>query len=155
MNRNAIHRMIGGTLLVTVGPAAALATPPPEAVIAGRQAGFKAMGAAMKALKAELQAPAPTGDTMLKAATMIAETAIEQGKRFPAGSGPAPGVQTAALPGIWADRATFDTQMAALVAESASLVAVAKTGDVTAIKAQVSATGAACGACHRQFRAES
>ena len=60
-----------------------------------------------------------------------------------------------ALTTIWSDRATFDAQMAKLIAESGKLVAVTNGGDVAAIRAQAKATGATCAACHRQFRADS
>jgi len=91
---------------------------------------------------------------MVAAAQTIATTARGQGKLFPAGSGPAPGVKTDALPNIWTDRATFDAQMAKLVVEADKLVAVTNSGDAAAIGAQAKATGAVCGGCHRKFRAE-
>jgi cytochrome c556 len=44
--------------------------------------------------------------------------------------------------------------MQKMVVESAKLVTVAGSGDAAAVGAQFKATGATCGACHRQFRAE-
>ncbi|CAN5609172.1 hypothetical protein BH10PSE14_BH10PSE14_08220 [soil metagenome] len=133
---------------------AAPATPPAQAAVAARQAGFKKMGAAMKALNDQLKGDAPAKATMVGAAQTILMTAREQGKLFPAGSGASAGVKTDALPGIWSDRATFDGQMSKLVGEASKLVAVANGGDVTAIRVQTKATGAVCGGCHRQFRAD-
>ncbi len=147
---------IATAALLAIGALAAAETPataPPEA-IAARQSGFKKMGAAMKALGDQLKSDTPATEAMLAAATTIAATASNQGALFPAGSGPAPGLVTAALPNIWTDRGTFDMQMASLVAQSGKLVAVAENGDVEAIRAQVKATGATCGACHHQFRAD-
>lgn len=138
-------------LAVTAAPAAA---PTPQSLIPVRQAGFKRMGAAMKALSDQLKSGAPAKAPMVAAAQTIALAAREQGKLFPAGSGPGPGVKTDALPNIWTDRATFDAQMGKLVVESGKLVAVANGGDTAAIGAQFKATGAVCGACHRQFRAD-
>jgi cytochrome c556 len=135
--------------------AAPAAAPSPQAAIAARQAGYKKMGAAMKALNDQLKSSTPAKDVMVGAARTIALTAREQGKLFPAGSGPQSGLKTDALPGIWADRANFGGQMARLVAESGKLLTVANGGDAAAIRAQVKATGATCSSCHRQFRADS
>lgn len=133
----------------------AAATPSPQATIAARQAGFKKMGGAMKALSDQLKADAPAKDAMIAAARTIAVTAREQPRLFPGGSGPSSGAKTQALPAIWTDQATFDAQMARLIGESGKLVTIANTGDAAAIRAQMKATGATCSACHRQFRADS
>ncbi|TPG47167.1 c-type cytochrome [Sphingomonas glacialis] len=146
--------LAAGALCATVlaGSLAAGAGPSTDAVIATRVAGFKKMGGAMKALNDQLKSGAPVKATMVAAAQTIAENARAQGKLFPAGSGPAAGVKTDALPNIWTDRATFDAQMAKLVTAADKLVAVANSGDAAAIGAQAKATGAVCGGCHRQFR---
>ncbi|WP_347567240.1 cytochrome c [Sphingobium sp. BYY-5] len=136
---------------LTAAPAASSA---PKAAIAARQAGYKKMGAAMKALNDQLKSDAPVKATLVAAAQALATTAREQPKFFPAGSGPAAGVPTDALPNIWTDRANFDAQMAKLIGESGKLVVVANGGNAEAIRVQAKATGATCAACHRQFRAD-
>jgi cytochrome c556 len=138
----------GGALL------AAGAAPTPQAAIATRQAGYKKMGGAMKALGDQLKSGAPAKDAMIAAARAIALTAREQPKLFPVGSGPAAGVKTDALPNIWTERAAFDASSDKLIAESTKLFAVANGGDAAAIQAQMKVTGAVCGGCHRQFRAD-
>ncbi|SDC27868.1 Cytochrome c556 [Sphingomonas sp. YR710] len=138
--------------VLTIAPVAA--APTPQAAIATRQAGYKKMGAAMKALNDQLKSDAPAKAVMLDAARTIAATAPEQPKLFPAGSGASAGVKTDALPSIWTDRATFDSKMRQLLTESAKLVTVVNGGDVAAIRAQAKATGATCAGCHRQFRAD-
>lgn len=138
----------------TLGSLANAAGPTPADAITARHAGFKKMGGAMKALGEQLKADAPAKPIMADAAATIQKTAQEQGKLFPAGSGPAPGVKTDALPAIWADKAKFDAQMAALVTESGKLVGAVNGGDTLAIRAQMKAVGGTCGSCHRQFRAE-
>lgn len=130
------------------------AAPAPQDIVNARVAGFKKMGGAMKAIGEQLKSGAPVKATMVAAAQTIAATAKGQGKLFPVGTGPAAGIKTDALPGIWTDRATFDADMAKLVAETGKLVTVAGTGDATATAAQMKAVGATCGACHRQFRAD-
>ncbi len=136
--------------LLTAAPAA----PNPKAAIAARQAGYKKMGAAMKAINDQLKTDAPAKAVMLAAAQTIAATAKEQPRLFPAGSGPAAGVATDALPAIWTARATFDGQMTKLIAESGKLVAVINGGNIDAIRVQAKATGGTCAACHKQFRAD-
>ncbi len=141
--------------LLAIMPALAMAAGPlPKDAVAARQAGYKKMGAAMKALNEQLKSDAPAKAVMVESARTIAVTAREQPKLFPAGSGASAGVPTDALPNIWSDRATFDGKMKQLLAESAKLQTVVAGGDVAAIRAQAKATGATCKACHQQFRAD-
>ena len=141
--------------LATAGSGVAAPAPlSPQSAITVRQAGFKKMGAAMKALNEQLKSNAPAKNVIVAAAQTIAPTAREQAKLFPAGSGPAAGIKTDALPNIWTDRGTFDAQMNKLLVESARLVTVTNGGDMNAIRAQAKATGAVCAGCHRQFRAD-
>jgi cytochrome c556 len=141
--------------LAMAGSLAATPAPSPQDIVATRQAGFKKMGAAMKALNEQLKSNAPAKSVIVAAAQTIAPTAREQAKLFPAGSGPAAGIKTDALPNIWTDRGTFDAQMNKLLVETAKLVAVTNGGDMDAIRAQAKATGGVCAGCHRQFRADS
>jgi cytochrome c556 len=140
-------------LLATLAPPAAMAATPRE-TIAARQASFKKMGAAVKALKDQLALSSPAKGVLTSNAAIVATTAKEQGKLFTAGTGPGPGVDTDALANIWTDRATFDRLMSAMVAETAKLQAVAGGSDIAAIRAQFRATGQSCAECHRKFRAD-
>ncbi len=130
------------------------AAPSPQATADARKASFKKMGAAMKVLNDQLKTDAPAKPAMLAAARTIAATAREQGKLFPAGTGPSASVKTDALPNIWKDKATFDGMMNRMIGETGKLVTVATAGNIDAIRAQVKATGGTCGACHKQFRAD-
>ena len=125
-----------------------------KAAVAARQAGFKRMGAAFKAINDQLKGDAPAKDQLVAAARVVATTARAQPALFPAGSGASAGVPNDALPAVWSQRAAFDAQMAKLVVESARLATVAGTGDLAAIREQTRATGAVCKACHIQFRAD-
>lgn len=142
--------------LAALGPltAALAAAPSPKAAIATRQAGYKKMGAAMKALNDQLKSATPAKAELVNAAQTLAMTARAQPALFPAGSGPAAGVATDALPNIWTERAAFDAQMAKMIAETGKLAGVANGGNADAIRAQAKAAGATCAACHRQFRAD-
>lgn len=138
---------------VTVSASLVSAAPSASTTISARQANFKKMGSAMKALKDELSGSADKAK-MQAAAKTLAMTGRVQSKLFPAGTGPSAGVKTDALPAIWTDRAKFDGDMAKFIAEFDKLVAVAGTGNTAAIGAQFKVVGGTCGACHRQFRAE-
>jgi cytochrome c556 len=124
------------------------------AVIETRQAGFKKMGAALKALGDQVKLAAPDPAVLARAAAAIAAGAEAQREWFPTGSGPESGGETDALPGIWTDRARFDDLALKLAAESKGLVERVAGGDSAAIAAQVKAVGAACSACHKSFRAD-
>lgn len=126
--------------------------PDPKAAIVARQEGFKKMGAAMKALKAQLASDTPDKAVMATAAATIRDTAPLQAPLFPSGSGAEAGLKTDALPAIWTDKAKFDSDMVALATEAGKLVATVKDGDKDAIAAQTKAVGGTCGSCHHQFR---
>lgn len=61
---------------------------------------------------------------------------------------------TKAKPEIWAHRPDFDAKMDKMVTEAGKLPAVVRTGDMTAFKKQVDVVGAACKACHDDYRAK-
>ena len=53
---------------------------------------------------------------------------------------------------IWKNRADFDSKMDKMTTETSKLPQVARTGDFAALKKQVAETGAACKACHDDYR---
>ena len=61
---------------------------------------------------------------------------------------------TKAKPEIWTQRADFDAKMDKMVSEAQKLPAVVRAGDMAAFKKQVGDVGAACKACHDDFRAK-
>ena len=137
-----------------VSGAASVAALTPQQTIDARHANYEKMGKAMKAMGAELKSGAPNKGVLVASAKAIAAVAPQQGKLFPAGTGPSSGLKTDALPTIWTDRATFDGLNARLVTEANKLVAVANSGDGSAVGAQMKALGGVCGECHRKFRKE-
>jgi cytochrome c556 len=60
--------------------------------------------------------------------------------------------KTRALPAIFDNSAGFKAAASRLENESAKLVAVSKSGDEAAVKAQIGAVGKSCGGCHDDFR---
>ena len=61
---------------------------------------------------------------------------------------------TKAKPEIWTHRPDFDAKMDKMVSEAQKLPAVVRAGDMAAFKKQVDDVGAACKACHDDFRAK-
>ncbi len=122
-------------------------------VIAARQAGYKATGGSMGAIKKVLDAG---GDLTTVAANAqgISDWAKKIPTSFPTGSGPESGVKTAALPDIWVSKGDFEKAAAALGVEADKLMAALKANDKAAATAAFGATGGTCGACHRTFRAK-
>lgn len=62
------------------------------------------------------------------------------------------GEKSAALPTVWEKSGEFKQGGERLESEAAKLAAVSKSGDEAAVKAQIGATGKACGGCHETFR---
>lgn len=61
-------------------------------------------------------------------------------------------IKTGALPAIYTDAGKFKESADHLQSEVSKLVAVSKSGDEGAVKAQLGAVGKACGGCHETFR---
>ena len=71
---------------------------------------------------------------------------------FPAGSGPQPGLKTAAKPEIWTKPVEFRAAQDQLARAADGFQAAAAGGNVDAIRAAASALGGSCKNCHDQFR---
>ena len=132
----------------------AVAAPPAATTIATRHANFKKMGGAMKVLKDQVASGTIDKPAAVAAAKTLAATGRAQAGLFPNGSGPSSGVKTDALPAIWTNRAVFDGQMKAFIAQADKMVVAANTGNAAAVGAQFKAVGGTCAACHKQFRAD-
>lgn len=91
-------------------------------------------------------------DEAIKRATNVAALSTMPWEGFAPGT--EQGAPTKAKPDIWKEPAKFKERQEKLIEEANKLVVVAKTGDEAALKAQVGATGKACGNCHDDFRAK-
>lgn len=74
---------------------------------------------------------------------------------FPQGSGPQPGIKTAAKPDIWAQPAEFRKAEDAFSRQAESFQRVAASDDIDAIRKQALLLGATCKGCHDSFRVPS
>jgi cytochrome c556 len=118
-------------------------------VVKERQENRKQAGAAMRAIKAVIDAKGATSGAVEQAAKLkTLEAAFI--KMFPPGSDK----DTKALPVVWTDWAGF--QAASKVADAAydKLAVAAGSGDMAALTAAFGDAGKACGACHDKFRAK-
>ena len=118
-------------------------------IIEARKANFKQSGIAMRKMRGQLQ----NGDfdAISASAEKIAAWAAQMPDFFPVGSGPDQN-KTDAKSVIWERFDAFtalahDNKKAAL-----ALAKTAKSGDTSAIMAQMQAVGRSCGACHSQFK---
>jgi cytochrome c556 len=61
-------------------------------------------------------------------------------------------VKSAALPAVYTDTAKFKEAQDHFQSEVSKLVAISKSGDEAAVKAQLIAVNKTCGGCHESFR---
>jgi cytochrome c556 len=119
-------------------------------VIKARQDNRKQAGAAMRAIKAVVDAKGPTAPAVAEAAKLkTLEAAFV--KMFPAGSGTG---ETKALPVIWTDWAGFEAASKASDVAYDKLAVAAGSGNAEQLAAAFADTGKTCGACHDKFRAK-
>jgi cytochrome c556 len=135
---------LAAVLGITMAAGAAFAD-----IVDERVKGFKAHVENLKAVKAAVD----SGDA--SAAVDPAKEMVAFAKTipslFPEGSGTG---DTRALPTIWSDWAGFEKVAADHLEAVEELEAAAESGDAAALGAQLKATGATCGACHKAYRAE-
>lgn len=148
------RRPVAIAVVLALTATGALAASAAETAIATRQAGYKKMGAAFKAINEELRKDAPDAKLIAANARIVNAQAAQVPKWFPKGSGPEAGFKTKAKPAIWAEPAKFASAGAKLQTEAAKLQSLSAAGDLDAVKAQVRAVGGTCKACHDPYRAE-
>lgn len=148
MNRHRNALVLGFTLFATPLLAA------PQDAVTARTAGYRALGAAYKAVNDQLRSGSPQMPAIQAAAGRIQAAAKAQYGWFPQGSGPAAGVKTAAKAEIWSQPAQFKAAQDNFTAQAAVFAKAAASGNAAAITAQSKQLGAACSSCHRAFRSD-
>lgn len=145
-----LSRILVASVLVTGAFASLPAFAGGADQVRGRIAGFRQLGAGYKAVTDGVRA----GDVakVRQAAGQIASAGRGIYGWFPRGSGPQPGVKTAARPEIWTRPAEFRAAQDAFVRESQAFQRVAAGSDLGAIRAAARRLGAACKGCHDSFR---
>lgn len=125
-----------------------------KAVIEGRQANLRDLGAAFKAIADELKKSAPSLALIRHNAEQVDALAQQQRFWFPPGSGPESDIETSAKPEIWTRPREFVDAQQAFSKEAARLREVASASDIEALKTQYRAVGKTCKGCHDTFREE-
>ena len=146
--------LAGVSLVVGIGyVAAALAQAKPEVLVKQRQAAMTLQGKYFGPLAAMAQGKAPYNkDTAVRNAEFLAALSKMPWDGFAESTKEEKTVKTAALPAIWKDNDKFKQAAQHFEEEASKLAQVSKSGDEAAVKAQIGATGKACGACHQDFR---
>lgn len=139
--------------LLSGGPAGAVEGAA-ERAVATRQAGFKQIGAAFKAVNDELRAGKPDLTEIAAAATRLESHAAQLPTWFPRGSGPESGAKTGARATVWSDAAGFADAAAQLRTQTSRLTVLAREGDLASLRKQAAQVGAACKTCHTAYREE-
>ena len=143
------HTAALAVAVLAIGAGSLAAAQTSDEIIATRQAGYKHMGDLFGAMKKAIDAKAEVTQ-FAGPAQEIVDWARKIPTLFPDGT--QQGHDTHARPEIWSDRAGFDKASTDLLAQAEKLVLVAKDGDKDAFAEQWKATGATCGACHRNYR---
>ncbi len=141
--------ILGGCLLVGVPSLAAGPDP-----VATRVQGYRDLGSAFKNVQDELRSPSPQPYILQLSARQIRDAAKQQYGWFPTGSGPRPGVKTAAKPVIWEQPAQFKSAQDALAAQANGFYQAVAGGDMAKVRVAAKSLGQSCGNCHRTFRTE-
>lgn len=144
------------TALLFASPLVSAEQSDPAAAIEIRRQGFKDMGAAFKGIRDQFRRPKP-------ALVMIREYTkplVNYSKEpvleswFPQGSGPAPGVDTEALPVIWEKPGDFAALWEDYVQATGKLQTAVAAGDLDAARQWTREVGNSCSSCHDTFREE-
>lgn len=123
----------------------------PEDQIKQRKSGYAVIGFNFSSLGAMAQDKKPYNkEEAVRNAELVAALADYPRNFFGAGTDKG---ETKAKPEIWKNRADFDSKMDKMIAEARKLPAAAR-ADLPALKKAVSDTGAACKACHDEYRAK-
>ena len=140
-------------VLMSGGPAGA-SEGAAERAVAARQAGFKQIGAAFKAVNDELRAGKPDLKEIAAAEARLETHASQIPTWFPRGSGPESGAKTGARAAVWSDAAGFADAAANLRTQTSRLTVLAREGDLAPVRKQAAQVGAACKTCHTAYREE-
>lgn len=132
---------------------AAVSRPVAEKVRA-RQAFYRELGTAFKAVNDELKKDAPVRVSLGYAVDQLVSLSAQQASFFPAGTGMASGAKTGAKEEIWSKPKDFKAAQDRLRADAIKLRTLFKAGDMNGFRAQAKQVGADCKSCHTAFREE-
>jgi cytochrome c556 len=121
-------------------------------VVERRRANLKDMGAAFKAIRDVVESGQSDPTLVKYSAKTVRGYAQQLEGWFPAGSGPALGVETQSRPEIWTSPDDFRAATRDFDARAQALLEAAAQPDRAALEARFRAAGEACKSCHDRFR---
>jgi cytochrome c556 len=143
---------LAALVLASTALAAVAQQPKPEDEIKLRKSAYTLMGYNFASLGAMVQEKKPYNkDEAIRNADFVALLSTVPKTFF--GDETKKG-ESKAKPEIWENKADFDKKMDRMMAETAKLPQIARSGDLAALKKQVAETGSACKACHDDYRAK-
>lgn len=150
MKRIVAPVVLAAAAAVFGGGAAVASDAKPEDVVDFRQGVYKVIGWHFGPLGAMAKGDIPFDrDLAVKNSEIVATMSRVAPDAFVAGSDVG---ETRAKPEIWRDADGFRSAMERFQKEAQKLADVSKSGDFSAVRAQVGETGKACKACHDDFR---
>lgn len=124
----------------------------PSDIVKARINGFRELGAAFKAVNDGSRGSELQTVLIQQSARQIRNAARDQYRWFPQGSGPQPGVKTAAKPEIWSQAPQFRALQDAFARQADVFFQTANSGSPAAVRAEARKLGGACKSCHDSFR---
>lgn len=147
--RKCLFPVFASVMALMAGSAAAQAKP--EDVIKYRQSVYKVMGWNFAPMAAMVKGEKPYDkEAFARHAMIVNQMSPLAVEGFAAGSDK--GADTKAKSEIWSKPADFKEKMEKMVGETKKLAAIASTGSFDEIKKQFGVTGAACKACHDDYK---
>jgi cytochrome c556 len=136
---------------VVLSMSVAIAATAPKDLMKARHDHYHKLGEAFKTLRVEARANTPDMSAIQRAAKVVSDASVDQGRWFPAGTGPEAG-KTRALPEIWKRPEDFVAAQKVFSDAAPKLVSAASTSDIGAVRKQFGEVGRACKNCHDTFR---
>jgi cytochrome c556 len=146
MRKFVLVALVVGSAVMTL-PALASASD----IVRARIDAYRELGAAFKSADDGLRGD-PQTILLQQAARQIRNVSKQQYSLFPAGSGPQPGVKTAAKAAIWTDPVKFKASQDAFVKQAEIFQKAVASGNAASMRAEVRKLGATCKACHDTYR---
>lgn len=123
----------------------------PQALMKARHDHYHELGDAFKVIRDESRAGTPNLPAIKSAAKLVNDASRDQGKWFPAGTGPKAG-KTRAKEDIWTRPQEFVAAQKMFSDSAPKLLAAANAGDIAGVKSQYGEVGKSCKNCHDAFR---
>lgn len=142
-----------GTLLALAAPAQAQFAKPQDA-IKYRQSAFALIGNHMGRINGQLKSNAPNVAAIQSSAALIETLSKLPFEAFVPGSESGGNPPTRAKSELFKDAAKVKSLAERMQGEVTKLAAVAKGGDINAIRQQFGETGKSCKACHDDYRSD-